>query len=115
MLHCSVLAGANPVGSRYNPRLSVIDNIHLPPSLLSRFDLIYLILDKASAENDKRLAHHLVSMYYQTRPAPLQVGPPVLMSMPTCMLPAALLPVWCRCILACTTGRFLSGTEPLIS
>ena len=32
----SVLASANPVGSRYNPRLSVIDNIHLPPSLLSR-------------------------------------------------------------------------------
>lgn len=32
----SVLACANPSGSRYNPRLSVIDNIHLPPTLLSR-------------------------------------------------------------------------------
>jgi DNA replication licensing factor MCM4 len=32
----SVLACANPIGSRYNPRLSVIDNIHLPPTLLSR-------------------------------------------------------------------------------
>lgn len=32
----SVLACANPVGSRYNPRLSVIENIHLPPTLLSR-------------------------------------------------------------------------------
>ena len=70
----SVLAAANPVGSRYNPRLSVIDNIHLPPSLLSRFDLIYLVLDKASADGDKRLARHLVSMYWQTRPAPLQVS-----------------------------------------
>ena len=33
----SVLASANPVGSRYNPRLSIVDNIHLPPSLISRF------------------------------------------------------------------------------
>lgn len=32
----SVLACANPSGSRYNPRLSVIENIHLPPTLLSR-------------------------------------------------------------------------------
>lgn len=32
----SVLACANPIGSRYNPRVSVIDNIHLPPTLLSR-------------------------------------------------------------------------------
>lgn len=34
----SVLACANPIGSRYNPRLSVIDNIHLPPTLLSRYN-----------------------------------------------------------------------------
>lgn len=33
----SVLACANPSGSRYNPRLSVIENIHLPPTLLSRY------------------------------------------------------------------------------
>eukprot|EP00976_Prorocentrum_cordatum_P055387 1118034-Prorocentrum_minimum.AAC.1 len=43
----SVLASANPVGSRYNPNMTVVDNIQLPPTLLSRFDLIYLLLDKA--------------------------------------------------------------------
>jgi len=32
----SVLASANPVGSRYNPRASIVDNIQLPPTLLSR-------------------------------------------------------------------------------
>ena len=37
----SVLACANPSGSRYNPRLSVIDNIHLPPTLLSRLDIAH--------------------------------------------------------------------------
>ena len=40
----SVLACANPSGSRYNPRLSVIDNIHLPPTLLSRYEDAILIL-----------------------------------------------------------------------
>ncbi|KAL2927237.1 DNA replication licensing factor MCM4 [Bienertia sinuspersici] len=60
----SVLACANPIGSRYNPRLSVIDNIHLPPTLLSRFDLIYLILDKADEQNDRRLAKHIVALHF---------------------------------------------------
>ncbi|KAG0489381.1 hypothetical protein HPP92_008192 [Vanilla planifolia] len=61
----SVLACANPSGSRYNPRLSVIENIHLPPTLLSRFDLIYLILDKADEQTDRRLARHIVSLHLQ--------------------------------------------------
>ncbi|WCJ40922.1 DNA replication licensing factor MCM4 [Euphorbia peplus] len=61
----SVLACANPIGSRYNPRLSVIDNIHLPPSLLSRFDLIYLILDKADEQMDRHLAKHIVSLHFE--------------------------------------------------
>ncbi|XP_022762300.1 DNA replication licensing factor MCM4 [Durio zibethinus] len=61
----SVLACANPSGSRYNPRLSVIDNIHLPPTLLSRFDLIYLVLDKADEQTDRRLAKHIVSLHFE--------------------------------------------------
>jgi len=59
----SILASANPIESRYNPRMSVVDNIKLPPTLLSRFDLIYLILDSPSVEGDRRLAKHLVSLY----------------------------------------------------
>lgn len=42
----AILAAANPINSKYDPKLSVIDNIRLPPTLLSRFDLIYLVLDK---------------------------------------------------------------------
>lgn len=59
----SVLAAANPVGSRYNPALSIVDNLSLPPSLMSRFDLIYLLLDKADEANDRRLARHLIALY----------------------------------------------------
>ena len=42
----SILASANPVESRYNARRSVVENIKLPPTLLSRFDLIYLVRNK---------------------------------------------------------------------
>jgi DNA replication licensing factor MCM4 len=60
----SVLASANPVESRYNPRLSVVENIQLPPTLLSRFDLIYLVLDRCDRDSDRRLANHIVSLYF---------------------------------------------------
>lgn len=60
----AILASANPVDSRYNPHKSVVENIQLPPTLLSRFDLIYLVLDKPNAASDRQLARHLVSLYY---------------------------------------------------
>jgi DNA replication licensing factor MCM4 len=69
-----VLASANPIESRYNPSLSVVENIKLPPTLLSRFDLIYLILDTPNVEHDRRLAQHLVGLYYET---PNVVKPPL--------------------------------------
>lgn len=59
----AILAAANPVQSKYNPKLSIVDNIRLPPTLLSRFDLIYLVLDKQSEASDRRLANHIVSLY----------------------------------------------------
>lgn len=70
----SVLASANPIESRYNPNRSVVDNIQLPPTLLSRFDLIYLILDTPQVESDRKLAQHLVGLYYET---PNVVQPPL--------------------------------------
>merc|ERR1712072_234022 len=59
----SVLAAANPIQSKYDPKRSVVDNINLPPSLLARFALIYLVLDKADEITDANLASHLVSLY----------------------------------------------------
>ena len=63
----AILASANPVDSRYNPKRSVTENIQLPPTLLSRFDLIYLVLDRAEADADRRLAKHLVGLYYSPK------------------------------------------------
>jgi len=55
------------VNSKYDPKLSVVENIKLPPTLLSRFDLIYLVLDKQSDTHDRRLANHIVSLYSQQK------------------------------------------------
>ena len=80
----SILASANPIGSRYNPDLPVPQNIDLPPTLLSRFDLVYLILDRADEKTDRRLAKHLLSMYLEDKPQSaassneILVGPPPL-------------------------------------
>lgn len=59
----AILASANPVHSKYDPKLSVIQNIRLMPTILSRFDLIYLMLDKQNEASDRRLANHIVSLY----------------------------------------------------
>lgn len=64
----SILAAANPVGSRYNVNLPITRNIDLPPTLISRFDLVYLVLDKIDEANDRRLARHLVALYLEDRP-----------------------------------------------
>lgn len=64
----SILASANPIGSKYNPNLPVPQNIDLPPTLLSRFDLVYLVLDRIDEQADRRLARHLVSMYLEDTP-----------------------------------------------
>lgn len=64
----SILASANPINSRYDPNLPVTANIDLPPPLLSRFDLVYLILDRVDEDIDRQLARHLTDMYLEDAP-----------------------------------------------
>eukprot|EP00435_Cladocopium_sp_Y103_P025120 s3798_g6.t1 len=59
----AILASANPADSCYNPKLSVVENIKLPKNLMTRFDLIWLMLDRRNRDTDHRLAMHLLSMY----------------------------------------------------
>ncbi|CAI2162770.1 12474_t:CDS:10 [Funneliformis geosporum] len=64
----SILASANPIDSKYDPKKSIVRNIDLPPTLMSRFDLIYLVLDKIDRRADRELATHLVSLYAEDTP-----------------------------------------------
>lgn len=59
----SVLAAANPVSGRYDPRKSPVANMNLPDSLLSRFDLQFLLLDIPDKEKDLRLARHVLYVH----------------------------------------------------
>ena len=59
----SILAAANPIDSKWNKKKNIVENVHLPPTLLSRFDLIFLVLDPQDEEYDRRLARHLVDFY----------------------------------------------------
>jgi len=77
----SILAAANPLYGRYNPKVSPVENINLPAALLSRFDLLFLILDKPTREDDERLAQHVTHVHmFNTHPElEYEVVDPVLM------------------------------------
>merc|ERR1712232_636275 len=59
----TVLAAANPAYGRYDPYKSPIENIDLPPALLSRFDLIFLLLDTVDNDKDNMLAKHVCKVH----------------------------------------------------
>jgi DNA replication licensing factor MCM7 len=77
----SILAAANPLYGRYNPKISPVENINLPAALLSRFDLLFLILDKPTRDDDERLAQHVTYVHMHSEHPELEYEPvdPVIM------------------------------------
>ncbi len=59
----SILAAANPSLGRYNEYRSPADNIKLPVTLLSRFDLIFIVTDKPDVDKDRKIAEHILSLH----------------------------------------------------
>lgn len=53
---CSVVAAANPIFGEYQADKLPTKNIGMPDSLLSRFDLIFIVLDEITPEKDNRIA-----------------------------------------------------------
>jgi len=60
---CSVLAAANPVYGRYDPFRTPMENIGLQDSLLSRFDLLFILLDTVDVDSDRKIADHVVKVH----------------------------------------------------
>lgn len=61
----SVLAAANPPSGRYDDLAALEDNIELQTTVLSRFDLIFIVKDERVRERDMQIAHHVLSIHRQ--------------------------------------------------
>lgn len=64
----AVLAAANPVYGRYNLRRSPSENINMPAALMSRFDLMFLLLDVVDEDADMALARHVSYVHQNLKP-----------------------------------------------
>uniref|UniRef100_A0A060T1E7 DNA replication licensing factor MCM7 n=1 Tax=Blastobotrys adeninivorans TaxID=409370 RepID=A0A060T1E7_BLAAD len=63
----SILAAANPLQGRYNEKIAPNENINLPAALLSRFDILFLLVDKTDRQQDERLANHVAYVHMHSR------------------------------------------------
>ncbi len=59
----SILAAANPTLGRYNPYQTIAQNISLPVTILSRFDLIFVLRDQPESEKDAHMAEHILGLH----------------------------------------------------
>ncbi|KAK4990970.1 MCM DNA helicase complex subunit [Elasticomyces elasticus] len=73
---CSVIAAANPLYGQYDPTKDPHKNIPLPDSLLSRFDLLFVVTDDIEDVRDRQVSEHVLRMHRYRQPG-TEEGAPV--------------------------------------
>uniref|UniRef100_UPI00358FB3BE DNA helicase MCM8 isoform X2 n=1 Tax=Myxine glutinosa TaxID=7769 RepID=UPI00358FB3BE len=64
----SIIAAANPCGGHYNKAKTVSENLKMGSALLSRFDLVFILLDIPDEDRDHLLSEHVMAMHAGKRP-----------------------------------------------
>ena len=60
---CALLGAANPKYGRFDMYGDISDQINMPPSLLSRFDLIFIMTDQPEQKRDLAIAEHILKSH----------------------------------------------------
>lgn len=60
---CSILGAANPIYGRFQDEQLIADQIDMPPALLTRFDLIFVLQDKPQSNRDWSIASHILKAH----------------------------------------------------
>jgi replicative DNA helicase Mcm len=59
----AILAASNPSLGRYEPHRTVAENITLPVTILSRFDIIFVLRDTPNKESDSKMSEHILQIH----------------------------------------------------
>jgi DNA helicase MCM8 len=60
---CSVIAAANPKHGSYNMSKTVAENLNMARPILSRFDLVFILRDRANKEQDRLVSTNIMNLY----------------------------------------------------
>ncbi|RLG52977.1 MAG: hypothetical protein DRN96_01205 [Thermoproteota archaeon] len=70
----TIIAAANPKDGIYNPELPITENVNLPPTITSRFDLILRLHDIPEPQKDRAVAKHIL----KTRGGDVALATPII-------------------------------------